>query len=80
MQTYEVARLLCLSPKYITYTSDLGAVLGDEHWDMLQVSDVRRTLDSAVFDALGLVGLKRDEIYKAVYELVENRLEKARSV
>ena len=40
----------------------------------------RKELDDIVFDALGLTKSEREEIYYAVCELVQNRLNKARSV
>lgn len=40
----------------------------------------RKTLDDIVFDALELIEEERKEIYWAVAELVQNRLEKARSI
>jgi len=42
--------------------------------------DDRRTLDSIVFDALGLTQGERDAVYEAVINLVEARLSKAGSV
>ena len=40
----------------------------------------RKALDNIVFDALGLTELERKEVYWAVCELVQNRLNKAKSV
>ncbi|MCX7909360.1 MAG: Eco57I restriction-modification methylase domain-containing protein [Ignavibacteria bacterium] len=40
----------------------------------------RKALDDIVFDALGLTEAERKEVYWAVAELVQNRLEKAKSV
>ncbi|MEN3046907.1 MAG: hypothetical protein ABDH49_08035 [Candidatus Hydrothermales bacterium] len=40
----------------------------------------RKALDDIVFDALGLTEEERKEVYWAVAELVNNRLEKAKSV
>jgi len=40
----------------------------------------RKALDDIVFDALGLTEEERKEVYWAVAELVQNRLQKARSV
>jgi hypothetical protein len=40
----------------------------------------RKALDDIIFDALGLTEEERKEIYWAVAELVQNRLQKARSV
>ena len=40
----------------------------------------RKALDDIVFDAIGLTKEERDEVYRAVCQLVKNRLEKARSV
>ena len=48
-------------------------------WDMLKLSDSRRTLDGVIFDALGLTQGERDGVYEAVVRLVENRLRKAKS-
>ena len=40
----------------------------------------RKALDDIVFDAIGLTKEERDEVYRAVCQLVKNRLEKARSL
>ena len=40
----------------------------------------RRALDDVVFDALGLTAGERAAVYEAVVELVEARLNKARSL
>lgn len=40
----------------------------------------RKSLDDIVFDAIGLTQEERDEVYRAVCQLVKNRLERARSV
>ncbi len=40
----------------------------------------RKAIDDVVFDALGLTEDERREVYYAVAELVQARLEKARSV
>ncbi|OGU73051.1 MAG: hypothetical protein A2V93_07265 [Ignavibacteria bacterium RBG_16_34_14] len=40
----------------------------------------RKALDDIVFDAVGLTKAEREEVYYAVCELVQNRLNKARSV
>jgi len=40
----------------------------------------RKALDDIIFDALGLTKAEREEVYYAVCELVQNRLNKARSV
>jgi len=40
----------------------------------------RKALDDIVFDILGLTEEERKEVYRAVGELVKNRLEKAKSV
>jgi len=40
----------------------------------------RKALDDIIFDALGLSQAERDEVYYAVCELVQNRLNKAKSV
>jgi hypothetical protein len=40
----------------------------------------RKALDDIIFDALGLTQAERTEVYYAVCELVQNRLNKAKSV
>lgn len=40
----------------------------------------RWALDEVVFDVLGLTDAERLEVYRAVVDLVKNRLTKARSV
>ena len=39
-----------------------------------------RLINKIVFDALGLTQAERDEVYYSVCELVQNRLNKAKSV
>jgi hypothetical protein len=60
-----------------------------EHpYEMVNPTDVsldrvmsdRRALDEVVFEALGLTKEEQLEVYRAVIELVKNRLVKARSV
>ena len=48
-------------------------------FDEIQQPD-RRSLDSIIFDALGLTQGERDGVYEAVVGLVEARLSKARSL
>jgi hypothetical protein len=43
-------------------------------------SPYRRALDDIIFDALKLTQGERDAVYEAVIDLVESRLNKARSV
>lgn len=49
--------------------------------DQLRIASPDRfALDAVVFDALGLTDEERLQVYRAVVELVKNRLVKARSV
>ncbi|MGB8348263.1 MAG: Eco57I restriction-modification methylase domain-containing protein, partial [Ktedonobacteraceae bacterium] len=48
-------------------------------FDEVDLAD-RRTLDDVIFDVLGLKQNERDDVYKAVIELVESRLQKASSL
>jgi len=87
LQTYELASLLALK--------DLGAITGSAGYLKLyaricrlkpQVLNeeinlpARRALDKIIFDILGLTEEEREEVYNAVVDLVEKRLNKARSV
>lgn len=51
-----------------------------EDVSMDKVLPDRRVLDNIIFDILGLKENEREEIYRAVVELISNRLKKARSV
>ena len=78
IQTYEVSELLCLDPA--TFVFDDEAIFASTSWEMLEPSDDRRTLDAFVFDALNLTQGERDGVYEAVVNLVETRLNKAKSL
>jgi hypothetical protein len=78
VQTYEVADLMILDPTLLG-EEDCRRVLAVA--DRLDLEDDdRRTLDSIVFDALGLTKGEREAVYEAVINLVEARLKKAGSV
>ena len=77
IQTYEVSELLCLDPKTLAFKNE--TIFASTAWEMLKPSDVRRSLDTIIFDALNLTQGERDGVYEAVVNLVEARLRKARS-
>ena len=77
IEAYETSSLLCVDPKVVDF--DDAALFESREWDMLKLSDSRRTLDGVIFDALGLTQGERDGVYEAVVRLVENRLRKAKS-
>ncbi len=78
IQTYEVADLMIPDPALFV-EEDCRSVL--EMAGCLDLVDEdRRTLDSIVFDGLGLTQGERDAVYEAVIDLVEARLRKAGSV
>ena len=78
IQTYEISELLCLDPN--TFAFENEAIFTSTTWEMLKPSDDRRSLDTIIFDALGLTQGERDGVYEAVVNLVESRLRKARSL
>ncbi len=78
IQTYEVADLMVLGPSLVNEKDCKTAFKVAERLDL--EDDDRRTLDSIVFDALGLTQGERDAVYEAVINLVEARLKKAGSV
>ena len=78
IQTYEVADLMILEPSLLGENDCRKALTVAERLDLRD--DDRRTLDSIIFDALGLTRGERDAVYEAVIGLVEARLKKADSV
>ncbi len=67
---------------------ELGLPKPNKDFSNIRLEDVsldkvlpdRRALDDIIFDILGLTKEEREEVYRAVIELVTNRLKKARSV
>jgi hypothetical protein len=78
IQTYEVGDLMILNPSLLGEEDSRTALTVAQRLDL--EDDDRRTLDSIVFDALGLTKGERDAVYETVVNLVEARLKKARSV
>lgn len=78
IQTYEVSDLLCVSPTATIFQD--AKLFANTSWDVLSPSKERRRLDGIIFDALNLTQGERDGVYEAVIELVESRLQKARSL
>ena len=78
IQTYEVSELLCLDPKIFAFEDE--TIFRSAAWEMLNLSDDRRSVDAIIFDALDLTQGERDSVYEAVVNLVEARLRKARSL
>jgi hypothetical protein len=78
IETYELSDLLCLNPSAIDFNN--SDIFSSTSWDVLSRSSDRRTLDDIVFDALNLTPGERDAVYEAVIELVEARLNKAKSL
>ncbi|MFL5658631.1 MAG: Eco57I restriction-modification methylase domain-containing protein [Ktedonobacteraceae bacterium] len=78
IQTYEVSDLLCLDPTTIDFKS--SEIFSSTFWDVLHPSPDRRTLDDIIFEALNLTQGEREAVYEGVIELVETRLEKAKSL
>ena len=78
IQTYEVSELLCLDPN--TFAFENEAAFTSTAWEVLDPSDDRHALDAIIFDALGLTQGEQDGVYEAVVNLVESRLQKARSL
>ena len=78
IQTYEVVDLVILNPSLLGEKDSRTALMVAERLDL--GDDDRRTLDSIVFDGLGLTKGEREAVYEAVTNLVEARLKKAGSV
>ena len=78
IETYELSDLLCLNPSAIDFNN--SDIFSSTSWDVLSRSSDRRTLDDIIFDALNLTQGERDAVYEAVIELVEARLNKAKSL
>lgn len=78
IQTYEVADLLCVSPDAFTY--DDTTLLQSSAWVVLSPSPARSTLDTMLFDALGLTQAERDAVDEEGVRLVEQRVSRANSV
>ncbi len=86
-ETTDAKRLLIIAPDILKQVSnDLFVVLEKlGRRPVLSVTDEirqpdRRALDHIIFDILGLTQGERDAVYEAVVDLVQARLEKARSV
>ncbi len=77
IQTYEVSNLLCLHPREITMRD--SQVFASTNWNVLTPSQERIALDSIIFDALSLTQGERDAVYEGAINLVNARLEKAKS-
>ena len=78
IQTFEIANLPIVNPQLLPEPNESAFNAAD--WDVLTPSAARRTVDDAVFDALGLTPTERQAVYAGVTELVENRRRRARSV
>ena len=78
IETYELRDLLCLNPSAIDFNN--SNIFSSTSWDVLHPSSDRRTLDDIIFDALNLTQGERDAVYEGVIELVEARLNKAKSL
>jgi Eco57I restriction-modification methylase len=77
IQTYEVNDLLCLHPKEIQMNKDQLFV--SSSWNVLTPSQERIGLDTIIFNALNLTQGERDAVYEGVINLVNARLDKAKS-
>lgn len=77
IQTYETANLRVANPRLLT--APRNAVFRTDDWDVLTPSPARRQIDKLVFDALELTQDERDAVYEGVNELVQNRMDKAKT-
>ena len=94
VKVYEVENLLLVNPDFITLRDlilkekkihSIFTELGFDPNRPIREQNPnplpdRKALDDIVFDALGLTPEERKEVYYAVAELVQSRLQKARSV
>lgn len=78
IQTYEVSDLFCLDPKELQMDKD--QLFGSSSWNVLTPSQERRALDTIIFDELRLTQGERDAVYEGVTDLVQFRLDKAKSL
>ena len=80
---YEVKDFRIVQPELVTFSEDLVNDLIQREVGTIQ-ADIeqhnRRDLDAIIFDALNLTQGERDGVYEAVVNLVESRLQKARSL
>lgn len=78
IQTYELCALFCADPGLLTKKKmpDLANI----KWDILENSRNRIDLDGPIFDVLGLTQAEQEGVYEAVIKMVENRLNKAKSM
>ncbi len=78
VQAYEVSELLCVHPHAINFADP--SIFTATAWNVLTPSPERQRLDAIVFDALNLTQGERDGVYEAVINLVQKRLNKAKSL
>ncbi len=78
IQTYEVSSLLCLHPKAIRM--DKEQLFTSSCWNVLEPSPERIALDTIIFDELNLTQGECDAVYEGVINLVNSRLNKAKSL
>ena len=75
--THELANLLVVHPDFIDGVD--RTMFDSVGWDVRNLSQTRRCLDNALFDALALTSGEQDAVYEATLGLLENRAKKARS-
>ena len=83
----DIKELIVLKPEYLSSKTDIiiksrelfAKRISKSVFEEIKLLD-RKTLDDIVFDVIGLTNDERKEVYKAACELVQKRLEKARSV
>jgi len=94
LMVYEINNFLILDPKVIEanatiepnrHANSIFTELGFDKDKPVREQEPqplpdRKALDDVVFDALGLTDQERREVYRAVAELVQNRLNKAKNV
>lgn len=84
IMVYEMERILIVDPRLIEtpkplWDADIAKRPVLHFWKEAELPD-RQALDKVVFEALGLTEEEQLEVYRAVVQLVKDRLSKARSV
>ena len=77
ISVYQKNNLMIPDPKLLP-SLDADTLNGVD-WDVRSPSTLRKSVDDAVFDTLGLTVDERNTVYENVSELVGNRLRRARS-
>ena len=84
----DIGQIVVLDPEKVAqkdiaaFEESVGAIAQSELYIVTSIAETKPTkqLDEIVFDILNLTKGEREAVYEAVIDLVEKRLEKAKSV